>query len=406
MVNIRTLRDDEFDAAAALTARIFGNDEDREEMFAMMRSALVDCPFMQPEHCWIAEIDGRLVAKWQVLDFSIRIGQTPIRMGGIQAVAAEPDENHKGYPRMIAMHALPEIAAQGFDVLLGYAQRGAFYRRIGAMPVMAEYGFELEARQIPRLHEGEDPFRVFDVERDLAEMMDHYNRGNHDRTGTMIRTVDHWPWMVRRPPLTYICDEGYIGVRWRDEEGALEVRELAGNGPAFYERAVRKLGTLAKDRGYRTICGAVPADHPFVAAAIPYGLRIESRYTRKSGCLAMVLEPLRLLAKLQAEFERRLAASRYFDTQVHMGVRCDGREARFLLNGEGERKQKLDVTLTRAAIAQLVFGYRSAQSILFELASGGDDDPGVPPRPSPEDIELLDVLFPKGHPFMWQPDRY
>ena len=144
MAIVRKLRSDETDAVADLTARVFGKPHEYAGMFQMMQNAYANCPFIPTDLCWVAEAGGRIVAKWQILDFEMRIAGTPIRMGGIQAVAAEPDENHKGYAKEVALAALPEIRELDFDLVLGFAQRGAFYRRLGAVVVAANYEIELD----------------------------------------------------------------------------------------------------------------------------------------------------------------------------------------------------------------------------------------------------------------------
>lgn len=401
MTIVRTITRDEVDGVAELTARIFGNDDDRDDIHNMMRFAMLECPFIPPELCWVADVDGRIVAKWQVLDFQLRIGTTPIRVGGIQGVVAEPDENHKGYAKQIAIEAIPQLAEMGFDFLLGFAQRGGFYRRIGAVPVMAEYELELDARQIPRLRD--DPFRDY-TEEDLPQLVELFNAGNAGRAGTTVRTEALWPWLVRKAPDHYICDDGYIGVR--QNESDLEIREIAGTSQHFAELAIRKLGHIAREQGVRKIRGAVPADHPLVTAGIPYGASIEAQYTKKSGCIALPTNPLRTLGVIVGELEERLAHSVHRGLAVDLCVRCEGDEARFSLGAGGSQTRKLDVSFSRGGLTQLIFGYRSVESVLVEEAVQDSGSAARPALPSAEELSLLDTLLPQGHPFMWQTDRY
>ena len=401
MTIVRTLTRADVDAAADLTARVFAGEGEYQAMFDVTRAAYLHCPFMPPELCWAALVGDRMVAKWQILDFQLRIGSTPIRMGGIQGVVAEPDENHKGYPRLVAERGLPEVMTRGFDLLLGFAQRGAFYMRLGAVPVTAEYYFEMDARALPRL--SADPFRLAG-DGDVPAVIDHYNASNQGRSGSLVRTPEHWPWMVRKPPEVWLAREGYIGIRWGPDY--LEVRELGGRGAAFHEAAVRKLGELARAAGHRRIFGAVPCDHPLVETAVAYGAETRATYTRKSGCLALALDPTGLVEKLRGELAQRLQASRYREHRVDLCVRCEGREARLTFNPESRNVEKLEFSFGRGALLQLVFGYRPARALLADeeqrqLNGGSGSDPADAPG-----AELLDVLFPHGHPFMWQPDRF
>ena len=329
MLTIRTLTRDDADAAADLTARIFSKEGEYPGMFEILRAAYLHCPFMPPELCFAGFVDDRLVAKWQILDFVTRVGRTEVKLAGIQALVAEPDENFKGYPREVAAVAAAALAEAGFDFALGFAQRGAFYRRIGAVPLQAEYELELDARQIPVLRD--DPFHEWS-EDELPQMFDHYNRANADRSGSLVRTPELWPWMVRKAPVIYICDQGYIGVRYYHDR--LEIREVAGQGEAFHQAALGKLAELALASGQRRINGAVPADHPLVSAAIPHGAKITADYTKKSGCLALPLAPLRLLTRVRGELQERLRRSRFQGHSVELLVRIGDQQAKLSLDGE------------------------------------------------------------------------
>jgi hypothetical protein len=401
MTIVRTISREEVDGVAELTARVFGNEDDRDDIHQMMRFAMLECPFIPPELCWVAEVDGRIVAKWQVLDFELRIGHTPLRIGGIQGVVAEPDENHKGYAKQIAIEAIPKVADMGFDFLVGFAQRGGFYRRIGAVPVMAEYELQLDARRIPRLRE--DPFREY-TDEDLPLLVELFNEGNTGRSGTSVRTEALWPWLVRKAPEHHIYADGYIGVRHSSE--SLEIRELAGRSQHFAELALRKLGHLARERDVRTIRGAVPADHPLVKAAIPYGASIEAQHTKNAGCIALSTDLMRTLGRLENEFNLRLAQSRFSGARIELGVDCEGTQTRLVLGAEGGDLRKLELHVSRTGLTQLIWGYRSVESVLVEEAVESSGSAAAPSLPSTNDLAVLDALFPDGHPFMWQTDRY
>ena len=397
MLNVRTLRPDEAEAAADLTARIFADPEEREGMRRLLLAAYADCPFMRPENCLVGEVDGRLVNKWQLLNFEIRVAGTVVPMCGVQGVAAEPDENHKGYAREVAETSLPRLAEMGFDFALGFAQRGAMYLRMGAVPVTADYTVTLDAYKIGRMED--DPFQEFDPWRDVPSLIQHYNRANAETTGPLIRSEALWPWLVRKPPAIHLCADGYIGVRY-DEE-FIEIREIAGSGPDFYEAALSKLALLARERGQRRIHGPLAPDHPLCLAALRYGAELGSSYTKKSGCLALPLAPLRLIGRLSSALEKRLQNSRYHDTQTELVMTCLGEQQSMHLNEGGKKTNRLEVDFSAGAWLQAAFGYRSVESLMQQEWSVGQRDGWTD-----QDKGLLSTLFPQGHPFMGHPDRY
>ena len=396
MIRVRTITDDDVESVADLTARVFGQD-DTARMREEMEAALHYCPFMRKDLVWIAEQDGNVLAKWQFLDFVIRVAGVDIRAAGAQAVVAEPNQRGRGPAQQVIPVALAGIIAAGFDITFGFAQRGAFYERIGAATVMANYTLRIERRRIPRLQA--DPFSplVPYSESDLEPMFEHYRRSNADRTGSMVRTLKHWGWMPRRPTNIVICPDGYIGYRIGPD--ALEIREIAGDSVEYYDAALRKLGALAKEAGVDEVRGSVPIDHPFAQVAASLGARIDVEYPPHSGGIALVINIESFVSKLLPAFEGRLAESRFRDTRVQFSLRCDDVDLKLIMNPSGHNDLKLELAVSRRALLFLTFGYQSVDTVLARegIASASFDE---------DSRRLLEVLFPQGHPFMWEPDRF
>ena len=395
MPELRTLRPDEIDQVADLTARVFGDPEEVEPMRKLMQAAYETCPYMPIETCFVAVEDGRVVTKWQVLDFEMWVAGTRVRMGGIQATVAEPWANHKGYARDVAMFAAPRLQEAGFDFALGFAQRGAFYLRIGAVPVCPDYTLEMDARQVTPLRE--DPFRLAG-EDDVPEIVRRYNESNAHGTGPLVRSEALWPWLVRRAESTYLCEDGYVGVTLFDDR--IEVREVAGRGAAFNAAAVSKVADLARAAGLRRIQGFLAPDHPFFAAAQRYGAELTTRYSKKSGCLALPIAPVRLVTRIAETMTRRLAESRFADVALDLGITSPNESERLDLNPKGRMTRKIDLDLSPGAALQLAMGYRSVGDVLVAEASR------QPAALTEDDVALLETALPLGHPFMWHTDRY
>ncbi len=388
MTAVRTIDLKDVEAVADLTARVFGKSGEYAEIYEMTKAAYGRCPYMKPEHCWVVDVDGRIVAKWQLLDLTLRVGSAEISVGGAQALAAEPDENGKGYPRLLVREGLPQAIAAGFDVILGFAQRGAFYRRLGAVPVMAEYELSLDPEKIPRLHD--DPFEEL-REENVDTIVDQYNRSNARRTGTVVRTVEYWHWMVRRAPAVFTGPQGYFGVRFKP--ALLELREVAGDTRAFCDLVLRKLGEMARAEGCSRIRACLPPDHPLAEVGQRYACEMQVRYPDRSGCLALMINEESFLRKIQPELERRLSGSCFGDARVEFRV---GSDHSLRLNPGGARRATLDLDLSSASLLQLAFGYRPVGVVLAQE--------GI--RLDRFSRQLLEALFPQGHPFMWLSDRF
>ena len=396
MATVRLMTPDDIDAVSDLTARVFGDPEDYETTAGILKSAYRECPFMPPDLCWVGEDAGRIVVKWQILDLEMLVAGVPIRMGGIQAVAAEPDANHKGYAKKVALAALPQIKDRGFDFVLGFAKRGAFYRRLGAVVVAAEHEIEIEVAGIPRLRD--DIFRPWVEQQDLDTVIQMYNQFQSTATGPLVRSTELWPWLLRRTHTIFICPEGYIGII--ESPGEIEVREVIGQGQAFHEAALRKLGEIARERGLRRIRAVLPPDHPLVHCMMAYGFKMQTDYSRKAGCIGLALAPVRLIERLQEVLDSRLAHSAHSDTSVELSLQGPEERARMRLNESGQSLKKISLTMSSGALLQLALGHLSIATILEQ-----DSSASLEPADT-ETLEIISTIFPLGHPFMPHADRY
>ncbi len=396
MIRVRTITDDDFEGVAGLTGRVFGKS-DAQQMQEELKAALQYCPFMRRDLCWIAEENGEVLAKWQFLDFVIRVAGVDMRAAGAQAFVAEPSQRGRGPATQLVPVAHAGIIAEGFDVTFGFAERGVFYEKIGAAPTMANYWLRIEPRRIPRLVD--DPFTALTPysEADLEPIIEHFGRSNANRSGSMVRTVKHWGWMPRRPTHIAICPDGYIGYRLGSD--AIEVREIGGNSIEFYNTALRKLGALAREAGLNEVRGAIPIDHPFAQVSTSYGASVDVEYPAHSGAMVLILNMEPFIAKLVPAFERRLAASAFGDTRIQFSLRCESVDVKLDLNPSASGDLKLELELPHRAMLWLAFGYLSVETVFARegIASRSFDE---------NSRRLLDVLFPQGHPFMWEPDRF
>ncbi len=401
MVHIRTITNDDIEGVANLTARAFGQD-DVARMQRELTAALHHCPFMPKDLCWIAEEDGRVLAKWQFLDFVVRVAGVELRAAGAMAVVAEPDQHGRGPARDIIPVAFAGVIAAGFDLGFGFAQHANFYKRYvpGATSVMANYTLRIERRRIPRFQKLQnDPFSTFVPysEADIEPMFAHYERSNADRSGSMVRSVKHWGWMPRRPTNIVMAKDGYIGYRVTPD--AIEIREIGGDSVEFYDMALRKLGALAREAGVNEVRGPVPIDHPFAQVCASYGASIEVEYPAHSGALFLAANVESFITKLAPAFERRLRESRFSDRHVQFSLRCDDILIDLNLNPTGQFDTKLELAVSRGALMWLTFGTFSVGTVLARegIARHTFDD---------EAFGLLEIIFPVGHPFMWEPDRF
>jgi hypothetical protein len=351
---------------------------------------------MPPTLCWGVEIAGHLVAKWQLLDLSARVGAARLRVAGAHAVAVHHDYDGQNLVVELSQRARAEVEALDFDLMFGFAQRGALYATLGAVPFCADYEWSCDALRLP-LGEA-DAFREFEG-RDVPELVRLFNAAQAERPASLLRSVADWPGLLRKPPRIRVGEGGYLGLR--DNEDALELREAGFESPRFALRALRELSRLARARGVRRVHGHLPPDHPIVQASIPYGAQVSIRYEKRAGAMAGVLRVASFLRHMQPEFEARWARSACADRELRLTLTIDGAPHEIELSPGGARPKALALSLTPAALLQLVVGYRTPSAV---LAAGEGGDPAL--LDDRDARACLDALFPPAHPFVSHTDRW
>ncbi len=390
MTVIRRMRAADVPQVVDLVAETFGKPEERDAMRALLSAAYESCPCMRPEHCVVAEDAGRIVGRGQVLDLPLFVGGAVVRGGGAQGVLVVPGHRNQGLPRAIVTFGFGLARDVGFDLFLGFSQRGAFYSRIGAVNAMPDYHWRVAAAGVPAA--ASERFREATAE-DADFMLAHYTRENAQRSGAVARSRDYWPWIPRAAPQQRVHPDGYFGFRVNSD--AIELREIAGAGASFHAEALSALARLAREHGKSEICGELPPDLPVVAHARRFGGEERRSWPRHAGALARLTALGPLLDKLAPQFEARIAASPYAEERVQLAIQCDGERWETQL-GHGRRERKLELPLASASLIPLLFGTRPAAVALCEAGLALDA----------AELALAAALFPEGYPFTWLTDRF
>ena len=390
--SVRRMLPGDIDRVASLTAATFVAEAERDFTREFLRHAYTDGRLLRTELGFVVTVSGEVVAHVQLLDFGIRIGCARLRGAGMFGALAEPNARGAGLPELVRQVLLEDAVELGFDVCIGFAKQGAIYARAGAVPVALTSSLSIDAIYVPLPRSR----RLVEMQpRDEARVLDMHARGNSTRVGSIIRTAAQWPLMPRRSAMFLVADDGYVGLRVRRD--SIEIREIAGFSPAFFDDAIRTLAELARARQKRYVTGPVPLDHPIVEAARPYGGEVSAIAPRNAGCMARVLAPSRTLAKLAPELETRWTSAT--PSELTLSVRSGGVASNVALGGaggEGGDRRAVSVDLSESQLTSLVFGYRSAAG----LFAARDDAPDA------ATLTTLDTLFPPRHAFIWDADRW
>jgi hypothetical protein len=399
MVHVRRLGASDVDAIAELTGHAFGG-ADPAAAAALQKFANQACPFMPPDLCWGVEENGRLLAKWQLLDLTASIGEARLRVAGAHAVAVHRDHHGQHLIEELFRRARHEVEELGFEIILGFAQRGALYHLLGAVPVCAEYEWSCDALKLPQA--SREGFREQAEPRELVRL---YNLAQGGRPLSLLRSAELWPWLLRKPSQFLLGPGGYLGLRQHAD--ALEVRELGFEHAGFAEHALRLLSTLAREHGIRRIHGHLPMDHPLVQASLPFGAEVSVRYEKRAGAMGGVVHIGRFLDRIQLELERRWSLSAHAGFTLALELQLEDRSHTLELGAGAGRARKLRLALSSSALLQLVLGYLRPAALLNALAYEGPFQERARSLLSDRDaLSLLEALFPAAHPFVSHTDRW
>ena len=144
-------------------------------------------PTYRPEHSWVIEDNGRLLAHLRVFDRKVRVGGTELRVAAIGNVITAPDQRGRGLAGQLLEAMLQELPTDGFTYSLLRAYQSVLYERYGWAPIEEE----LVQAQIRPFDSGSVAIASF-ADEDLPEVMRLYEEANAGRSGTTVRSPEYW----------------------------------------------------------------------------------------------------------------------------------------------------------------------------------------------------------------------
>jgi predicted acetyltransferase len=91
-------------------------------------------PTYRPEHSWVADQGGRLVAHLRVFDRKIRVSGSELRGASVGNVITAPDQRGRGQAGQLLRAVLEVVPAEGFAYSLLRAYEPVLYERHGWAP--------------------------------------------------------------------------------------------------------------------------------------------------------------------------------------------------------------------------------------------------------------------------------
>ena len=390
MIRLRNAESPEdLEKVCRMTAEFLGSD-DPEGAYAFMRLAFAECPFLTPDLCYILDVDGEIAASCQVLPLEMQVGSASVQASGLQAIVVDPRFRNRDYVGRLFSEGRASLRKKGFDFSLGFGH-SRFYDRFGATPIAGDTEVVVRTRDVRGTPAG--GFRDMGPG-DTELLLRHYAEVNAGRTGVIRRSAEYWAWVRKRPPHVRIREDGYVGFEIQAE--GVSVVEINGEGPAFYRDALGEVAGVARSEGLGSITVLVPPDHPFVESVLAYGVEVRTQYHRTGRCMGEILNLKSFFGKLEEELTSRLQKAFSQPPPVNLIIRADDEVAELTLPGTDQDPLFVELALPRKPLTQLAMGYKGLDTVLYEA--------GV--EVAVEERRVLRALFPKGHPFVWAPDRF
>lgn len=335
-VDIRPIKDEEFDQFALALQRAFG-EEFREQDLAMERR------LFEADRSLGAFDDGKLVGSTAAFTLTLTVPGGAVPMPGVTAVGVQPTHRRRGLLTALMRKQIDDFHQAGEVVAGLWASEGAIYQRFGYGLSAMIGGFEIDKDRTAFARSVQWPGEVslIDKDRALEVFPTVHEQVVRKYPGMIARTPGLWEhdfadlehWRDGASPMFFALyesqgsPEGYLAYRVKNEwprgiaRNEVRVRELmAASAPAYAAlwRFCFDLDLAGKFEGWGR-----PVDEPLLhMLAHPRALR----FTVGDGLW------LRLV-----DVPRALAARRYSaDGRVVLEVRdafCPWNEGRFSVEG-------------------------------------------------------------------------
>jgi len=179
---LRTIAPHERDAVLDLLAGWLGDRAFFARYFACD-------PTFRDDLCFVAEVDGQLVSTLQVFRKRVRVDGAVLEVAALGNVYTDPARRTAGTASALLERAIAAMAAHGFDASLLFAEKLAFYARLGWRSHRRHLAFlPSDARHLTP-PAGCAPF---DAVRDLDGVTAVYEAHSGAVAGTTVRDRAYW----------------------------------------------------------------------------------------------------------------------------------------------------------------------------------------------------------------------
>lgn len=376
---------------------------------ALLDRLVFNNPNNQPEDFYLLEEDGQILAFGGLLPRHHRLGTATVPVGEIGVVGTHPEYRHRGLGRQLMQHLLKTASERGYALCFLYGIRD-YYQQFGFAYAVPHHDFDYLQMDKGLLKRWQVHYQAELLSQsDLPAIAELYAENCRHTACSQVRSPDYWQHKISTtnfgPHRWYVFKQdgqlhGYSWVTEDPTSGRMLIREAAVADDAAAESIGAFLYAKIVDvERVQLVSARVPLGHPFGDYLFRHGARSACYNQIFPGTWAGMYRIIDLVAVCEAlkeVFQERISRSRFwrlsqtYQLQTELGTVVlhleDGKVQ--ILAGNEESGQALPVPAD--ILTQLVTGYQDAlyhQERLEHL--------------SPDQLELLQVLFPLGNPYIW-----
>ena len=380
-----------------------------------MQFKTIDDGHVHRREMWID--DKTNVAHLYVIDLPMRIGDAAMRMAGIADVYTEREHRMKGHMRYLYEDTLTYMTEQGYDVSMLFGIPD-FYTKFGYAVCLPQCSFTIKTRDAEAaavgMHVG-DPRPI--ESGDIAAVLALYAHDNAGRTGTLIRDAERFSefgkgthWGIRANSALWEESSGELlgYVVWDKRPTEVKVAEVGAWDAVLFPTVLRAIAAQAVEKRCEQITFYMPPDHAFAEYAQQFGISWQITHPRYSDGMMRILNQQSLFEKLLAVLNARLAARsgvvlpHALALETELGVTTLVFAQKQVALGTVE-DAAVRLSMSQDKQMQLLMGYRSARDLLTAPDVVLELNDGVAREAL---LSVLNVLFPKGTPFVWTTDYF
>lgn len=393
-----------------LIGRAFIRSYERLETFPRR---FAENPSIRLEFQRILRRRGRIVAHVGIHEKILRIGRARIRMGGIAAVACDPNYRRQGLAAACMKDALALLKRERFPLSLLFGIE-RYYLRFGYVGCLPGYVLRVGAVNLSGL---KNTLRVSPytpgAQEDLVGL---YHAAAESTPGSVVRDVACMAYALRNWRLVERTSESPEGkvflfyprrgkrrlrayVVW--EDGALLE---AGMVPGDEEACVavlawlrdRRVAALEKEVPLTNLCPA----HPLWIYAQRFNHAGERKLSWSGGGMGRLIDVGAFLEALRPELEARLNSAG-LESECHLHLVVDGHEHSLILG----RAHQLSLSISTHRLILYTRLECSSQALL-QMALGTLPFEALPGIKVEGERSLLRAAFPCSNPHLYRLDHF